>query len=259
MPDDFSPSLDNLARRQSGTQQWQTAIEQQRQRALVRPSMGEQLGNVVNRIIAGNPLMQMAQLYQDIYEGRVDPASPQAAGRGLWSALSLAGAGMPYAQRGALGVTGGKPPGPPVIKTYTDALLLGKITPAEFEGFMDALGVDKAMSTRMRDSLLQQRQELLGSVRQQLGESTLFRDDRIGVLRKLAAGRDWQPQLREGRVWFKSLSPEENEIMNRIGWSRADNVTWENETSADDLTRMRAWRDNIQHWLRLASPPGDRS
>lgn len=113
MPDDFSPSLDNLARRQSGTQQWQTAIEQQRQRDLVRPSMGERIGDVVNRVIAGNPLMQMGQLYRDIYEGRVDPTSPQAAGRGLWSALSMAGAGVPYTQRGVSGTRSGTLSRPP--------------------------------------------------------------------------------------------------------------------------------------------------
>lgn len=244
----------NGPRRPSGAEQWQQAIREQQQRELTKPSTGEQIGDIINRTIAGNPIMQAAQLYQNIYQGQLDPLSPEAAGRALWTAMSMAGAGMPYAQRGAVGITGGKPPGPPTIKTYTDALLLGKITPAEFEGFMDALGVEKAMSSRMRDSLMRQREELLGSVREQL-----LPDDRLSVLRKLATNRDWQPQVSEGRMVFKSLSPEENEVMNRIGWGRADNVTWENETSADDLTRARAWRDNIMHWLRLASPPEDKA
>lgn len=230
MPDDFSPSLDNLARRQTGTQQWQTAIEQQRQRDLVRPSMGEQLGDVVNRIIAGNPIMQMAQLYRDLSEGRVDVTSPEAAGRGLWSAMGMAGAGMPYAEQGALGAGGGKPP-------FYGRQIGKPPTPANTNQSWRQMMPGKAA--------------------------------RFDALSKLVANKDFKPVMtRDGRMWWRSLSREENEALNQIGWSRAPNVRYEDEIGGFDFGASEAesnqrsqwaWEQNIRHWLGLSTPSGWKS
>jgi hypothetical protein len=93
--------------------------------------------------------------------------------------------------------------------------------------------------------------------------SALFgADDRSAVLNKLMANRDFRPVLGNygesvgrGRLWWRSLSPEENEVMQRIGWARAPNVTRADEISEDPLTSLRAWERNIRHWHELASPP----
>jgi hypothetical protein len=85
-----------------------------------------------------------------------------------------------------------------------------------------------------------------------------FGDDRLGVLNKLIANRDFRPTVYRGKLYFRSLSPQENEIMQRIGWARAPDVEWEDEISDDPLTSLRAWERNIRHWHELASPPKDR-
>jgi hypothetical protein len=77
---------------------------------------------------------------------------------------------------------------------------------------------------------------------------------RSAILNKLAANRDWQPQITEGRLRFRSLTAAENKEMSRVGWSRAPEVTHEQEISPDPLTRMRAWQRNIEYWRRLAGP-----
>lgn len=185
MPERFSPSAADAAR------QWQAAIAAQQQRDLARPSMGQRIGDIINwnlsRAIYGNPLAQIAQMYQDMRSGQLDPAT--GAQRGFRTALSMVAEGMPYARPGTLGMAGGLP---------------GK----------------------------------------------------ADVLRKLLANRDFAPQLRTGRMWFRSLSPAENETMNAIGWSRADNVTLEDELGAQSA---RAWETNIRHWLNLATPSKDKS
>jgi len=79
-------------------------------------------------------------------------------------------------------------------------------------------------------------------------------DERHGVLSKLIANRDFRPSVQNGRLWFKSLSPSENEVFQRIGWARAPEVTFEEEMSSDPLVMRRAWERNIRHWLELASP-----
>jgi hypothetical protein len=79
--------------------------------------------------------------------------------------------------------------------------------------------------------------------------------ERLGVLNKLIANRDFRPTVYRGKLYFRSLSPQENEIMHRIGWARAPNVEWEDEISDDPLTSLRAWERNIRHWHKLASPP----
>jgi hypothetical protein len=73
------------------------------------------------------------------------------------------------------------------------------------------------------------------------------------VLKKLIENKDFVPQLNKGRMWFRSLSPAENEVMNRIGWSRADDVHWLDEISGSP----DAWEKNIRYWHRLASPPDE--
>lgn len=75
---------------------------------------------------------------------------------------------------------------------------------------------------------------------------------RTSVLNKLIANRDFRPQLLEGRMWFRSLSPAENEVINRMGWGRADHVTFEDEMSPE--RGQWAWEQNIRHWLKLSSP-----
>lgn len=54
------------------------------------------------------------------------------------------------------------------IKKYTDALVLNKITPKEFEGFMDALGTHKPHTFKMIKDAKAEREELLQSVWEQL-------------------------------------------------------------------------------------------
>jgi hypothetical protein len=68
------------------------------------------------------------------------------------------------------------------------------------------------------------------------------------VLKKLIENKDFVPQLNKGRMWFRSLRAE-NEVMNRIGWSRADDVHWFDEVSGSPS----AWEKNIRYWQRLAS------
>lgn len=113
MADDDALIPFNGPRRPTGAQQWEEAIRAQQQREAMKPSMGEQVGNVINwnidRAVHGNPLAQISQMYQDIATGNLDPLSPQAAGRGLRTTLSMVLEGLPYAQRGSTGVTGGRP------------------------------------------------------------------------------------------------------------------------------------------------------
>lgn len=81
-------------------------------------------------------------------------------------------------------------------------------------------------------------------------------EDKKRVLAKLIAKRDFRPVLApQGGMYFRSLTPGENEIMSQIGWARAPNVTHADETSSDPLTSLRAWERNIRHWLNLAGPP----
>lgn len=75
------------------------------------------------------------------------------------------------------------------------------------------------------------------------------RATRPEVLDKLIAHGDFEPQLREGKMWFRSLSPAENEELNRIGWGRAPDVTFEEETSSQ--TARSAWEKNIRYWREL--------
>jgi hypothetical protein len=78
--------------------------------------------------------------------------------------------------------------------------------------------------------------------------------ERAGVLSKLLAARDFRPQVRDGKMYFRSLTPAENEIMQRIGWARAPDVEYADEISQDPLVALRAWERNIRHWHSLASP-----
>ena len=79
-------------------------------------------------------------------------------------------------------------------------------------------------------------------------------DERARILAQLVAKRDFVPRIVGGRMYFDSLTPRENQTINTIGWSRAPNVTHEDEMSADPLTMRRAWERNIRHWHELASP-----
>jgi hypothetical protein len=79
--------------------------------------------------------------------------------------------------------------------------------------------------------------------------------ERERLLSKLIANRDFRPSLHNGKLWWRSLSPAENEAMQRIGWARAPDVEYEQEMSDDPLTSLRAWERNIRHWHELAAPP----
>ena len=76
--------------------------------------------------------------------------------------------------------------------------------------------------------------------------------ERTRVLDKLIANKDFVPTLRDGRMTFRSLTPEENNLMNRIGWGRAPDVHPWQETAED--TAAAAWERNIRYWLSLAKP-----
>ena len=76
---------------------------------------------------------------------------------------------------------------------------------------------------------------------------------RARILDKLIANRDFKPSIADGRLKFPSLSAEENEIINRIGYSRAPQVTWQQE--ADPLTAAQAWEKNLKYWRDLSLPP----
>jgi hypothetical protein len=79
-------------------------------------------------------------------------------------------------------------------------------------------------------------------------------DPRGSVLAKLIANRDFVPTIVNGRMYFRSLTPAENQLMARIGWARAPGVEHEQEISSDPLTMRRAWERNIRHWHELAQP-----
>lgn len=118
MPEEnpLSPSLEGIARRQSGTQQWQGAIEQQRQRAERAPSTGEQVGGIVNwnidRALHNNPLAMVGQMYQDMRSGNLSAATPEGASRSAKTALALLLEGMMAGQQGfGTGMRGGVKPG----------------------------------------------------------------------------------------------------------------------------------------------------
>jgi len=75
-----------------------------------------------------------------------------------------------------------------------------------------------------------------------------FRDfERLRIIDKLLAAGDHIPVLRDGRMVFRSLTPEENRIMNLIGWGRAPDVTHEAEI-ADPAA---AWEKNLRYWRSL--------
>ncbi len=76
--------------------------------------------------------------------------------------------------------------------------------------------------------------------------------ERLDVLDKLLVSRDVVPKIDDGRMLFGSLTSEENGIMNTIGWSRAPDVTYEDEQN-DPVT---AWEKNIRYWRSLAAPEG---
>jgi hypothetical protein len=200
---DLAPSLATIARRQSGREQWQRAIEEQRRRDLVKPSMGEQVGGIINteigNVVHGNPLAMIARQYEALQRGEgFKPAE------GMRTALAMATQGMAAGiPRGAIiGMSGGRP--------FWESMKGVRMTPMELT--------------------------------------------RQNVLAKLIANGDFTPELdvaAPGKMWFRSLSPAENEVMTRIGWSRAPDVTFEMETGAD---RAAAWEKNIRFWHSLASP-----
>lgn len=117
MPEEnpLSPSLEGIARRQSGTQQWQGAIEQQRQREAMAPSTGQQVGDIINwnlnRALTGNPLAMVGQMYQDIRSGKLSSGTPEGAARSAKTALALLLEGSMAGQQGyGTGMRGGVRP-----------------------------------------------------------------------------------------------------------------------------------------------------
>jgi len=77
--------------------------------------------------------------------------------------------------------------------------------------------------------------------------------ERASILDRLIKAKDFNPSLADGRMKFKSLTPGENEEINRIGYSRAPDVTWEQETSP--FTAPQAWEKNLRYWHGLSIPP----
>lgn len=153
------------ARRPSATQQWQTAIEQQRQREAVAPSKGEQIADIINwnitRGIHGNPLAMIAQMYQDMRSGKLSAGTPQGAQRSARTSLALLSEGMLSGPKGKLGMTGAhmtSMPGSNVMeymraRQMMDAYKSGRITMEELhKGIEPMLSVgDEAAEQLLRE------------------------------------------------------------------------------------------------------------
>jgi hypothetical protein len=77
--------------------------------------------------------------------------------------------------------------------------------------------------------------------------------ERTHVLDKLLGAKDFRPSITEGRMKFRSLTPEENKIINRIGYSRHPDVTFDQETNP--FSAPAAWEKNLQYWRNLSGPP----
>jgi hypothetical protein len=272
----------------SGAQQWQSAIEAQRQRDLTKPSTGEQIGDIVNRLIAGNPIMQAGHLYQDLQAG-LDPLSPEAAGRGLWTALGLGYMGVggrDIHQGGSLSRPAAEPeflPGEPTrrfmdpleaAKKYIDLERNGPPGHAasfartyenesptqdfsEYLDHIDRLYQQPAAKPR-EQAPIGDPGSLSGLTRAMQVPSRFVQPEgrRLAILNKLMAHEDYVPLIdwEVGRLKWPSLTAEENLEMNRIGWSRAPEVTYEMETAPQ--TSRDAWKRNVQFWQQLANPNG---
>ena len=52
-------------------------------------------------------------------------------------------------------------------------------------------------------------------------------------------------------MMFKSLTPEENNLINKVGYGRAPDVTYEQETAGS----REAWERNLRYWRMLTAPP----
>jgi hypothetical protein len=108
MPDEFSPSLEDLARRSTGVQQWQQAIEQNRQRGTTVPQrlsgLASGLGQVANMAWEGSLPAQLRNMYQALQQGAAPEdlagQSFNAAMRMLDYGVAMPGTAIP---RGALG------------------------------------------------------------------------------------------------------------------------------------------------------------
>lgn len=87
---------------------------------------------------------------------------------------------------------------------------------------------------------------------------------RYDALTKLIQNRDFLPiHTRDGRIWFRTLTREENEQLQKMGWSRAPGVTFQDEIGGLDFgaseteqnrRRAWAWEKNVRHWLSLSTP-----
>ena len=118
---------DERAAQQRALQAYSNQIGQQQARQEVWDALGQTLPAQIVKSI-----YQAARLPGDVYQGKVDPQSPEAIGR----AADLAGAAitgsMPFAVRGALGSGGGKMVQP---QTAEEALTLYHGSPHNFDKF----------------------------------------------------------------------------------------------------------------------------
>ena len=73
---------------------------------------------------------------------------------------------------------------------------------------------------------------------------------RLEAINKVLASDDIVPALDNGRMKFKGLTPDENEAINRIGFGRAPDVTYEMEQAGS----KEAWKKNLEHWKGLIEP-----
>ena len=96
--------------------------------------------------------------------------------------------------------------------------------------------------------------EVFGRTRQPDVGREVMRDERQDVLRKLVDNKDFVPRLQDGRMSFSSLTPAENQIINRIGWGPAPDVHPWQESATDPFTQRAAWERNIRYWLGLTGP-----
>lgn len=109
MADDPLLPSDALTPRPSGAQQWQSAIDEQRLRNIMAPSMPQQIMDIAGNTaqILGSPIINSAQRMQQAYEGGIDASM---GGSQILDLLGITGSGyMTGAERGTVGALGGKP------------------------------------------------------------------------------------------------------------------------------------------------------
>jgi hypothetical protein len=114
-PSGREPLRVTVGPRPSPSEQWESAIQEQKLRDAQKPSMGQQIADIANNTVGimGAPVINLAQRMGNAFEHGIDWGDPEqvkeTSGRTLMDMMALAGGTAGAAERGTVGALGGKP------------------------------------------------------------------------------------------------------------------------------------------------------